>query len=288
MVKKALLLLLVFSNPIGANNHPISFLYAHGLGDSNTEAYRFSRFNRNGIFNKNALITTGRIFTFDFPDVTKRFWRVNVTQTSLAQANEIITLQRAYQQAMATLKMEGGGTDLILMGLSRGAATIINFMGIYNPHNVKAIILESPFDHMATVVQNKLQQFKLDSIPGIKTISDWIVSSIFMKHKINGIAPIQCAGAINPLIPILLVCSKEDTLVPYHSTVALYNSLRANGHQHAYLLVLERGKHAFALSGADGDMYAATVHAFYKKYNLPYDEKLANRGQSLLEQCQKT
>lgn len=287
MDKKALLLLLVFSNLLRANNYPINYLYAHGLGDSNTEAYRFSKFDRKGRFNKNALITTGRIFTFDFPDATKQFWRVNTTQTSLAQANEIIALQNAYEHAIAALKMESATPDLVLMGLSRGAATIINFMGIYNPQNVKAIILESPFDHMATVIQNKLQQFGLDHIPRIKTISDWVVSCIFMKHKTNGIAPIHCVGAINKSIPILLVCSKEDTLVPYQSTVALYNNLIANGHQHAYLLILEHGRHAFALSGLDGGLYAATVHAFYKKYDLPHDEKLADFGRILLEQCQK-
>lgn len=288
MVKKPFLLLLALTTAVLGNDRTaISFLYAHGLGDSYTEAYRFAKFNRKGLLNKNALITQGRIFTFNFPDATKNFWRVNITQTSLAQANEIVALQKAYEQALATLKEENANEDLVLMGLSRGAATIINFMGIYNPKHVKAIVLESPFDHIGTVVKNKLQQFKLDQIPGINSIGDWIVSALFMKHKTNGIAPIHCAGAINPEIPILLVCSKEDTLVPYQSTVALYKSLKHHGHRHAYLLVLDHGKHAFALSGADGHLYASTVHAFYKKYHLPHDPLLAESGAQALEQCQK-
>lgn len=285
-INSAILLLGLIFWCINNEVRAINYLYAHGLANNHKQAFWFTRTNPRGHNNPRALIREGRLFTFDFPDVTKNFWRLDFTQTSLAQDNEVIALAQAYNQAMKILADEKADKDMVLMGLSRGAATIINFLAIYNPKNIKAVVIESPFDHINTIIDNKIQQLSLSKIPGIKTIGNTIVNSIFMKHSRQGISPIECVGAISPNIPILFVCSKEDALIPYQSTAALYQKLKEAGHKNTYLLVLEKGRHAFALVGPNGNEYARAVHAFYKKYGLPHDQKLAALGDELLKKIE--
>lgn len=287
MLKNPMLLLFLCPLSISPTHAPINFLYAHSFGDSSTEVFRYMLYNRKGRFNRNALIRHGSVFTFNFPDVSPYFWRINPYQTSLAQDNDIRALHNAYAETMITVLNNNMAPDTILLGLSRGASTIINFMALYNPEHIKAIILESPFDHMNTIVNHKLADFNLSGIPIVNILSHLLIRTIFKQYKPKGTAPINCIHTLNPHVPILMICSREDAVVPYESTLSLYKKLKAHGHQHAYLLVLEHGKHAFALFGADGDMYAATVHAFYKKYMLPHDETLANRGVEVLKKCQE-
>ncbi len=89
-------------------------------------------------------------------------------------------------------------------------------------------------------------------------------------------------------IPILIICSKEDQLVPLSSSINVYKKLIASGHKHTYIFVTDYGRHAKILRGADGEKYQYVVNAFYKKYNLPYCSTSAAKGEDLLALCQPT
>lgn len=80
-------------------------------------------------------------------------------------------------------------------------------------------------------------------------------------------------------IPILIVCSKEDALIPSTSSIALFDALRKRGHKKAHLLVLDHGAHANILWGPDGHIYRNVVHAFYKLYGAPYNPVWAAQGE---------
>ena len=70
-------------------------------------------------------------------------------QSSLAQENEIERLAQTFDQVIVKKEKKS-----VLIGVSRGASTIINFMGLYNPEHVQAIILESPFDCVDSIARS--------------------------------------------------------------------------------------------------------------------------------------
>ena len=77
--------------------------------------------------------------SFNYPDATNKFYRVNYNETSFGQENEIGRLNKAYMSALSRCK----NCDVILWGLSRGASNVLIFAGLYELPNVKAIVIES-------------------------------------------------------------------------------------------------------------------------------------------------
>src|SRR5580692_1958013 len=100
---------------------PASYLYAHGIAHNQEQAYWYVKKTPHGKENKHYFID-GRLFTFDFPDATKAFWRVNFLQTSLGQANELTSLYKAYNKSISILVEDNESPNLVLIGLSRGAS----------------------------------------------------------------------------------------------------------------------------------------------------------------------
>ena len=258
-----------------------NYLFAHGIAETHEQAYWYTK-------GKSTLphIIDGRLFTYDYPDATKHFWRVNFTQTGLGQHNEIMAFKSAYEQTIKTIDKENSSENLIVTGVSRGATTILNYVGLYNPTRVKAIIAETPFDTTLSLVKNMLRRCYLDKVPGMQTIAHYIMSGIFWQHSTTGTRAIDSVTTIDKNLPILLIGSQEDTLVPLASTMALYNKLRETGHDKVHIFVAKQGKHARILHSPEGKNYQRIVHAFYRKYGLPHDESLAAQGTSLLEQSQ--
>ena len=280
----------IFINAFGALEFGYSadsqlpvFLFSHGLADTHKQAYTYKKSEKPDKY----YLIDGRLFTFDYPDATEKFWRVNITQTSLAQRDEINTLQKAFHDTFKLLKKEGyESPSCVLVGLSRGASTIINFMGLYNPPEVRALVLESPFDSIQTIITHKIKHAHLQWVPGINAISNALVSALFFNYKRNGIQPKDTAPALDKDLPIFISCSLQDSLIPAVSTIKLYNILRASGHEHVYLFIAKSGEHSKILSSSEGKNYQNAVHAFYRKYKLPHDESFALQGEQILATCQ--
>ncbi|MCX5921795.1 MAG: prolyl oligopeptidase family serine peptidase [Candidatus Dependentiae bacterium] len=259
-----------------------NYLLVHGLAESHKQALWYIKKPSNRPF-----IIDGQLFTYDFPDVTQHFWRVNFTQTGLGQHHEVMGLKSAYEQTIATLNEQGASNkDVILVGMSRGATTILNFMGLHKPENVKALVVESPFDATHSIAKNMLKKMHLDGVPGMQTIAHWIMSAVFWQHSTSGICAKDMVETIDKELPILLVCSKQDKLVPAESTTALYQALKKSGHTKVHIYTAETGRHGRILYDSDCHNYQHVTHAFYKKYGLPHDPALATLGASLFDQCQ--
>lgn len=277
------------------------FLFSHGIADSHRQAYHYVfRYPINDLEtelyidqespedrykyaqNERFIITTPFV-TFDYLDATNHFYRINIRRSGLAQTVDIERLSQVFRKTYTAYNR-----DIILMGVSRGASTIITFMGAENPQNVSALILESPFDAMETVIQHKIKQARLHKIPGMKQLSHALVSGVFFKYHMNGIRPIDLITHIDSNVPILLICSAEDTLVPATSTINLYQALHSAHHPNVHILLVPRGKHARIISGPDGDLYQNIVHAFLQTYHLPHDKSRAEAGQLLFAKTQPT
>lgn len=297
VIKKKIFIFLIlsllpyfYSVPNDANNkkylQKTVYLFSHGLGGTHKQAYRYTKNKQNSskIDPNRRYIIDGNLATFDFPDATERFWRVNRANTSFGQYNEIQELVKQYNLIVKE-QTESCIPEIILIGVSRGASAAINFAASYQCKYLKALVLESPFDSMNTIIQHQISKLKLSWIPGIQTISKGLTRFIFSEYRENGLHPINTICALSKTLPVLLVCSKKDTLVPCYSTIRLYKKLKQSGHEHVHILILDHGQHAKILTQQQGTEYQNVVHAFYKKYNLPHNSHFALNGESKLKKC---
>lgn len=217
------------------------------------------------------------IISFNFPDAHLKYG-FDRAKTSLGQHNEILALTNAYHQAKSQTN------KIVLMGMSRGAATIINFLALQQPDHIAAVVIESPFDSIINTLQTKLQDAHISWIP--KFIADTAPYALFGEYNRNGISPISVTHKVKQDVPLLIICSLEDTIVPAKNSANIYYKLIESGHKDVYLLLTNKGPHGHLLWHADGDLYMNVVHAFYKKYSLPYHATFAQHGEYILEQCQ--
>lgn len=251
------------------------YLFSHGLAATHKQSDLFiSSKNRNGQY-----IINDPLYTFDYPDVTENFWRINFLKSSLGQRSDVDALRNEYSKAVEIYPQ----AEFIIIGVSRGASTAINFCAMDQPEKVKALILESPFDSIDSVIKNLNKKLYLDSWKIFNNLSMKITEFLFKKFKKNGFIPLDFVHLLPNAMPILIIASKEDILIPWSSSYNLYEKLKNSGHNNAFFVLLNHGKHGFLFIGADATHYEAAVHAFYKKYGFIHDEDKAIKGMTLLE-----
>jgi dienelactone hydrolase len=166
------------------------------------------------------------------------------------------------------------GQKCILQGVSRGASVILLVLALNPDLPVAAVILESPFDSIDSVLDNIIEQLGGWSL--LKRYKYTIFTFIFKNYKPGLFNPIDYVDRINRDIPILIVCSLSDHLVHAKSSLRLYNALIKSGHKKTHILILSKGRHGFLLQGENKKLYESAVHNFYKEYDLPYDSSKIN------------
>jgi pimeloyl-ACP methyl ester carboxylesterase len=253
------LLIINASTLVYAQNDQYMYFFSHGLGGNKDQAHYYQQ--------KEEILGTP-VATFDYLDVLPHGY--NAQEVNLGQTQDVATLKQEFE------KIKNDGNGIIAFGVSRGAATLVNFLGANHCPEIKAVILESPFDNVRSIIGFKYYISALHAF----------VSMVFPKYNPYGMQPITSAPTIRTDLPILIVCSKKDSLVPCSSSVSLYHALKKTGNNNVYLLKVTKGSHANILWGPQGENYRNVVHAFYKKYGLPYNEKFAALGLSELAMCQ--
>lgn len=245
-------------------------LFSHGIADSHTQADPYIR----------AGLVPMPLVTFDYADCWHGTLRVNYTQTSLGQENEIERLGQVYNQNCTNCKT-------VIFGISRGTAPALG-LAATNPESLGGLILESPYASLDDAVAAKLRQLWLSWIPGSQWAGMRIASFIFGKYKTNGPRPIDTVNYIKKDLPILIFGIEGDGTVPVQSSVDVYYALKNSGHHNTYLYIFPAGPIHARMIKDQG--YIPTLqqlfHAFYKKHGFPHNADWAAAGQSLLAQCQ--
>lgn len=262
--------LLSLSSFVLAEQASLIMIFAHGLADTHAQAYLWQKSaetDRPYLFN-------GQIITYDFPDATHRFWRVNFPWTSLGQENEISALKEIVEKT----QLEHPESNIILAGLSRGAVTIINYLALYKPKGIAAVVLESPFPSMRHVAQHVIASSWLQHIPFIYDVCPHLISCFFWKYSNNGAHPIDLITSIDCNIPMLLISQENDYLVPSRLTQLLVDKLLVSGHKRIHHLKLTRGNHGKYIQGEEGLKMQRVSQAFFYYYGLPCDLKSAREG----------
>jgi Prolyl oligopeptidase family len=270
-----------FIQPIFGKKKIIT-IFSHGIADTWKQVHGYVKSYKKSdtVYRNDRYLIHTPFISFNYPDATNKFYRVNYNETSFGQENEIGRLNKAYTLALSQCK----DCDIILWGLSRGASNVLIFAGLYELPHVKAIVIESPYYTMTEVIESLMAKKGLHWLD--VAYGETIAEYIFKRYTRHGWSPAKCLENIPKDMPILIVCSQEDRLVPASTSINIYKKLIESGHEHTYLFVTDHGKHAAILQGPDGEKYQSVVNAFYKKYNLPYDAASAAQGKLLLALCQ--
>lgn len=173
-------------------------------------------------------------------------------------------------------------TNVLLAGCSRGAGTIVSYLGIYKPVNIIGAIIESPFDDTRNVINYLAEQINIQK----RSLIDKLSATLAPNHKQDGIQPIDHVADIAHDIPLLFICTTKDRIIPLESCLALYKKARNAGLTKVHILIAEHGAHGLITISSDGPMMRNVIHAFFKEYNLPYNTEWADAGRERFKTCQ--
>ncbi|HEX2978034.1 MAG TPA: prolyl oligopeptidase family serine peptidase [Candidatus Babeliales bacterium] len=265
-----------------AEKPQFAYLFAHGLGATQQQFALFAQVPEIDLKKNQNWFLYDPVVLFNFPDAKNDKGEYLKEHVNLGQKKDIDQLHATIVAALAQLP----GAGLVLTGISRGAATILNLLALAQPNYVAAVVLESPFDSFKSVINHLLKRFGVQWLPFSEKIGAKIAQSQFPSLNLDGIAPCKVASYIPQHVPILFVHSAKDKVVPVQCSRKLYIKLKETGHQHVYLLELPSGDHGKLMNSEHSLMYQNAVHAFYKKYGLPHQEDFAKHGEAFLALAQ--
>lgn len=235
---------------------PTCFVFAHGRGGNKHNVHYYYRHS----------IVRSPFFSFNFPDAANGI--INYKETSLAQENEICAFKEAFDQLCVEYESKFGILPkVVLTGVSRGASSIITFMATHNPENVCALVIESPFDAVHSVITGILRKVGLSKSKKLHKLGHFIMAKVHAKYDKNAPTPLDMIPYIkNKKLPILIVCSREDELVPWDSSYRVFEEFKKQGFENVHILINSHGKHVRILEGRCADVYKCTADTFYKCY----------------------
>jgi predicted esterase len=262
MNKFILLFFFVTHYCVVAAEKSVVFLYAHGLGATQDQVFRlYTKYASDGSANKQWLINAP-LALFDFPDALPVIDTYNPSLVNLGQQLDIDRLHEAYQQTLEKFPE----SEIILFGLSRGATTIINYVSLYKPDRLKALVLESPIDSYENLIKHLMKRFHLSYLP--YTVGCSVLKYRFPSIELDGIQPIKSVKWVPRDLPIFLAHSKEDQVIPVTASRNLYQALIHNGNTCAYYCELDHGAHGKIMRNVDAPVYKSALHAFFKRFNI--------------------
>lgn len=156
------------------------------------------------------------------------------------------------------LETNGQSEEIVLYGISMGAATVMMTSGESLPTNVKAIIEDCGYSSVNEELAYQLNElFSLPPFPLIQVTS--------LMTKIRAGYFFGEADAIKQLeknqLPMLYIHGDADTFVPYEMLDKVYQA--TNGPKEKY--IVPGAEHAKAYS-IDPENYQKTVSSFLEKY----------------------
>lgn len=197
---------------------------------------------------------------------------INFMKFNFGQLNDIANHYCKYIQCLS----EYPDTNIILWGVSKGAATTLNAFAKNNYESVKMIVLEGCFTDIESVFKYwSLNREWYDPNFIIAKAFLWLLKYDLLKYIID----YQSQDSFNPInnvhlvphhIPVILITSDIDKVVPTSHTLELYNKLLELNHPNVHLLQLKKSRHhAYTFDNEeDYTRYYNFIHDLYKKYGI--------------------
>ena len=267
-----------------ADYNGVILVYSHGIADT---AAQVKKYVDAGIITE-PYITFEYADSKDFCDPIKNktffeglsatlfyywYWLVRgrYSYSSLGQTYDIDQLKAQFD----IIRMRYPKAKIILFGISRGAAAIDGLLSLYPQYaeHVAAIITESEFESMRSVVRNKIAQCNLacfvNEDTGLRLLE--FLFGKFDRTEATPLEHVERGVAQAPMllaIPRLIICSEVDTLVPATSSLAIHQKLSELGHTKLHLIKLSQGRHGDLIRGQSCKIYQQNMQAFLRRYGL--------------------
>ena len=156
----------------------------------------------------------------------------------------------------------GSSTDIILAGVSMGAATVMMASELGFPENVRCMIADCGYTEPSAMVKETVRKMKLPVKPVYALIK---LSARIFGHDDLNLEQAAAVSAVEKLtIPILFIHGSEDSIVPVSMNDELYEKCRSPKKR----LVVAGADHANS-SMTDFGTYEREVWEFLNK-NLTY------------------
>lgn len=152
----------------------------------------------------------------------------------------------------------GTDTEIVLHGLSMGAATVLMTSGEILPPQVKAIVADSPYTSVHDMFSYQMSRmFHIPSFPVLNTTS--IVTKAKAGYSLKEASALAQVKQAN--VPILYIHGNDDTFVPTSLTHQLYENTASE----AYMMTVDDAGHgeAFVL---EREQYIKQLNDFLQSY----------------------
>lgn len=148
--------------------------------------------------------------------------------------------------------------EIVLYGVSMGAFTVLMASGEILERNVKAVIADSSFVDLKTLMKRNLKNF--NHIPAFPFIS---LASLFTKHRLGfSIRQADARKAVGwASVPILIIHGTADKVIPFKEAEEIFQAIKSP----AEILLIENGHHIYG-AFEDPDLYYQTIENFIQKY----------------------
>ncbi len=148
--------------------------------------------------------------------------------------------------------------EIILYGVSMGAATVMMAAGENLPSNVKAVVEDCGYTSAWDVLKYQLNvQFRLPAFPALTSAG--LVNFIKNRYRLKDADAVKCVSRAK--VPILFIHGTEDRFVPFEMSRTLYDACNS---KKEYLAVEGAAHVKSAMVG--GPAYWDKVFQFINQY----------------------
>lgn len=147
----------------------------------------------------------------------------------------------------------GKNTDIILAGVSMGAASVMMASELGFPENVRAILADCGYSEPAAIIKETIKNMKLPVKPIYFFVN--LSARIFGHFSLDETTALQAVRTLKT--PILFIHGKQDSIVPISMNEELYGSCKGRKER----VVIEGADHANSAM-TDYDTYENAVMQF--------------------------
>lgn len=167
------------------------------------------------------------------------------------------------------IEEKGQDIDIVLHGLSMGAATVLMTSGEALPKNVKAIIADSPYTNVQDLFSYQMKRmYHLPSFPILNTTS--LVTKLRAGYSFTEASALDQVKKTT--VPILYIHGEADTFVPTELSQILYDQTNSE----ANILLIPNAGHGEGFVIAK-EMYLNSLHHFLSQYlNIRVSEHVSS------------
>ncbi len=192
---------------------------------------------------------------------------VNISDINLGQQQDIIS----HEKKVLSCYEQYPESDLILWGVSRGAATTFDAVACNNySDKTRLVVLEGCFDSVDSVITSLWKPLQFWAHLLLKATA----------YDKNGIAPInmveQFSMQLPEQTPVVFSTSLGDTMVPHTSVQRLAHALAQADKKYGkkrkiFLITLKGAPHySYMKTKKDNQFYLQAIHTIYYYLNLPH------------------